>query len=92
MRVFPYSQKPKRRIKFLERLVYMMNFFDWFMLTGDTTGNMTENAMKAVAKFDCENNPCYTSNKNPNYDTNKPYYAKSEFYRNNLVVSPEQNV
>jgi hypothetical protein len=85
MRVFPYSQKPKRRVKFLERLVYMMNFFDWFMLTGDTTGNMTENAMKSVAKFDCENNPCYTSNKNPNY-------AKSGFSRNNLVISPEQNV
>ena len=55
MRVFPYSQKPKRRVKFLERLVYMMNFFDWFMLTGDTTGNMTGNAMKAVAKFNYEN-------------------------------------
>ena len=56
MRIFPYSQKPKRKVKFVERLLYMMNFFDWFMLTGDTTGNMTGKAMKAIAKFDYENN------------------------------------
>jgi hypothetical protein len=57
MRVFPYSQKPKHKVRFTNRLVHMMNFFDWFMLTCDTTGNMTGKAMKAIAKFNYENHP-----------------------------------
>lgn len=38
----------------------MMNFFDWFVLTGDTTGNMTGKAMKAVAKFNYKNHERYS--------------------------------
>lgn len=57
MRVFPYSQKPKHKVRLPTDWYILMNFFDWFMLTGDTTGNMTGKAMKAIAKFNYENHP-----------------------------------
>ena len=64
MRIFPSfnkttTEKPRKCIdgfKFAEWMRRLMNMHDWYKLTGDTGGNMTGGAMRAIAKFDCENN------------------------------------